>query len=73
MGFPGNDYYLLRDEPGYQGAEFFGEASDGCSVCDGEGDSAGECWNCDPSCSLEYTPVRASFLIVDGVVSEVAL
>jgi len=49
------------------------DVSDGCPTCNGEGDGNGECWNCDPSCSLEYSPVRASFLIVDGVVSEVAL
>lgn len=55
---------------------FCNEDDDGfCHLCDGEGDENGECWNprCAPAVELGYSPVRASFVIVDGRVSEVAL
>lgn len=47
-----------------------------CPYCiTGEGDENGECNgpNCAPAVELGYSPVRASFVIVDGRVSEVAL
>lgn len=62
--------FHYSDEPCYcyEEADF----SSDCPTCSGEGDENGECWNCDPSCDLGYSPVRASFVIVDGRVSEVA-
>ncbi len=42
-----------------------------CEFCCSETNGDGECEECEPRVGLEYSPVRASFLIVDGVVSEV--
>jgi len=52
-----------------------GDDVEGCRSCDGEGHRFlnGGCYECDPSCSLEYSPIRASFVVVDGVVSERSL
>lgn len=68
LGFPGNDFLLLRDEPGYHGGEVLDVIDDyGEEVCHccggGEGNADGECYVCDPRVSLERTPVRASFEI----------
>lgn len=42
-----------------------------CDFCGLETNDEGDCETCEPRIGLEYSPVRASFVITDGHVFEV--
>lgn len=44
-----------------------------CEFCELETNDEGDCEACYPRVGLEYSPVRASFVVTDGRVAEVAL
>jgi hypothetical protein len=61
----------MANEPDWMDDEWDGL----CGICGGVGSEVygGGCCECDPSVGLEYSPVRASFRITDGVVTEMGL